>query len=189
MIGARSGVEPSRFDAPGNVTHFVRSSMSSMTLLGRQLPGRRVERCQHVLRAGSLGGAPPRRDVGVVVEACSDDPIARLQRRADRPRDGERQRRHVRAEADAGGVGAEQLADGDRVRSINRWHSSAAANGPPLAAVFPLAIHSLIAVMAESTICVPAGPSKRAHSGPIPGNRCRSDVIARVECLATPRVP
>ena len=52
---------------------------------GRQLPGRRIERRQHVLGAGSVGRPSPWRDVGVVVEPGADDPIARAKRRRRLP--------------------------------------------------------------------------------------------------------
>ena len=51
---------------------------------------------------------------------------------------------------------------------------------PPALALSPLAAHSDIAVMAESTIWVPAGPSKRAHPPRTPGKRERRSTIARV---------
>ena len=42
-------------------------------------------------------------------------------------------------------------------------HASAAANAPWLLALLPLRCHAEVASIAESTTCVPAGPSKRAH--------------------------
>ena len=47
-------MEPSRFEAPGTVTHLVRSSMSSITFFGRQLSRGRIERRQHVLAPRQL---------------------------------------------------------------------------------------------------------------------------------------
>ena len=119
MIGARSGTVPRRFDAPGQ-RHPPRPLVDQLDhVLRRQLAGRRIERGEDVLRAGLLAGEAPRRDVGVVVEARADDAVARSQRRGHGPRHGERQRRHVRPEADARRVGAEQLPD-DRSRPVEQ---------------------------------------------------------------------
>ena len=49
----------------------------------------------------------------------------------------------------------------------------AAAKTPPWFAVRPDRIQSAMASMAVSTICVPAGPSRRAHPSRRPGNRSR----------------
>ena len=59
----------------------------------------------------------------------------------------------------------------DRVRDSRSAQSSVAANGPPAAAVEPLAIHAETASIAVSTICVPAGASKRDQPLLMPGNR------------------
>ena len=72
---------------------------------------RRVEGCEDVLGAGGLAGEPPRRHVGVVVEAGADDAGAGAQRLGHGSREGEGERRHVGAEADAVRAGAEQLGD------------------------------------------------------------------------------
>ena len=143
MIGARSGTVPSRFEAPGSVTHFVRSSISAITFSGGSVPGRRdrtaastcsAPACSHASRHGVTLASWSRR---VPTTRSPGRSVA-----ADRTRDRERERRHVRAEADAGRVGAEQLPD-DRPRAgrAARRTRSAAANGPPPAAVLPLAIH------------------------------------------------
>ena len=126
----------------------VRSSISSMTAAGSSIAGGRVERRQHVLGAGCLAGQPPRRDVGVVVEPRADDAVAGPQRRGDGPGEGQRQRRHVGAEARSpSGRAAEQrrrpLA---RVRSSRASQASAALNEPPVLALLPLAAQSAIAV-------------------------------------------
>ena len=59
-----------------------------------------------------------------------------------------------------------------RVRSSSASHSFAAAKYPPVLALIPLLANSVIARIAESTICVPAGPSKRAQPPVKPGKRC-----------------
>src|SRR5688572_8056547 len=55
--------------------------------------------------------------------------------------------------------------------------ASAAANWPWLLALLPLRCHAAVASIAESTTCVPAGPSKRAHPWWLPsvtaGKRAR----------------
>ena len=147
MIGARSGCEPSRFDAPGTVTHFVRSSIEVDHVLRRQLPVCRIERCQHVLGTGRLGSTPPRGDVGVVVEPGADDPVARAQRRA-RPPVTRRTSAMVMFGPEADARRGRPRAAGRRSPECgpsSRWHSSAAANGPPLEAVLPLAIQAVMA--------------------------------------------
>ena len=77
MMGAWSGTVPSRFDAPGNVTHLVRSSIRAITFSAGRMPVR-VERCEHVLGTGPIARGAPGCDVGVVVEAGADDPVAGL---------------------------------------------------------------------------------------------------------------
>ncbi len=59
----------------------------------------------------AIGGhRPPGSDVGLVVERRDDDLVARLQRRADRATDVERERRHVVAGLDLGGrAGVEEV--------------------------------------------------------------------------------
>ena len=71
------------------------------------------------------------------------------------------------------GLTAEQRGDRRRARSSSASQASAAANEPPVLALSPLAAHAAMASIAVSTICVPAGPSKRAHPSRTPGNRCR----------------
>src|SRR5688572_14656464 len=63
----------------------------------------------------------------------------------------------------------------DRARSSWPSHSTHASNGPPPAAVLPLAIHALTAWIAVSTICVPAGASNRDQPLARPGKRCLSE--------------
>ena len=65
-----------------------------------------------------------------------------------------------------------------RVRSSSSSHAAAAANTPPQLAVLPLADHVAVGVDRGSTICVPAGPSKRAQPSPMPGNRRRRSSLA-----------
>ena len=77
----------------------------------RQLPGRRIERRQHLLGTSSVSRPTPRSDVGIVVEPRADDPIAGTKGFADCSRDRERQRGHVGPEDDAVRIGAEELAD------------------------------------------------------------------------------
>ena len=111
MMGARSGVDPSRFDAPGRVTHLVRSSISSITLAGGNCP---VAGSNGASTCSAPAPSAARRHGVMLASWSSRVPTIRspgLQRRADRPRHGERQRRHVGAEADAVGVGPEELPD------------------------------------------------------------------------------
>ena len=135
MIGFRSGTVPSRFDAPGSGDPLGALVDQIDHVLGRQRAGGGVERGEHVLGAGGLAGVAPRRDVGVVVEPGADDPVAGAQRGADGPADRERERGHVRAEADAGGIGAEQTADhrpcpaDELAGGLRRLEPAAAAGG------------------------------------------------------------
>jgi hypothetical protein len=50
---------------------------------------------------------------------------------------------------------------------------TAAANRPPWLALWPERMNSVIASIALSTICVPAGPSSRAQPSRRPGKRSR----------------
>ena len=81
-------------------------------IAGRQLPRLRIEGRQDVFGACIIGCPSPWSDVGVVVEPSADNAITRSQRRADRPRDREGQRRHVRTKADPVRVCSEELPDG-----------------------------------------------------------------------------
>src|SRR5829696_9318943 len=78
-----------------------------------------------------------------------------------------------------------------RARSSRASQASDAANAPPVLALSPLAAHVAIASMAVSTICVPAGPSKRAQPSHTPGNRRRmpSPLMAGVCHHPWPRRP
>ena len=58
-----------------------------------------------------------------------------------------------------------------RVRSMSASQASAASNAPPPQPLRPFDIQSVIAWIVTSTICVPAGPSKRDHPSRTPGNR------------------
>ena len=71
----------------------------------------------------------------------------------------------------ASGVAPSRVAIVALVRSSRASHASAAAKAPPLLAFIPLAAQFVIASIAVSTICVPAGPSKRAHPSRTPGKR------------------
>ncbi len=82
----------------------------------------------------------------------------------------------------AAGVAPNNVATVARVPSSSASVASAAAKRPPLLALRPLVAQSVIAAIAESTICVPAGPSKRAHPSRTPGNRGHN------ECRTMPRV-
>ena len=144
-----------------------------------QLPGRRVERRQHVNGAGRFGSAPPRRDVGIVVEPGTDDPITGAQGRADRPRHGEGQRCHVGTEADAIRVGPEQLADArpcsvhQPLALLGRGERSAVGGG--VAAGHPLAHRG------DGRVDhLRAGRSVEARPvGAMPGKRWRSEPVIR----------
>ena len=61
----------------------------------RQPAGLAVERGEHHRRAGVVGGEPPRRDVGVVLEPGADDLVARPERAPDAPGERQGERRHV----------------------------------------------------------------------------------------------
>ena len=71
-----------------------------------------VERGEDVLGACLVARDPPRRHVGIVVEARPHDAIAGLQRCRDGPTERQRQRRHVGAEHDPVRRPAEQRGDG-----------------------------------------------------------------------------
>src|SRR5215211_5881080 len=60
-----------------------------------------------------------------------------------------------------------------RASSTHSSVACAAANAPPWFAPRPERIHASIAAIAESTICVPAGPSRRTHEPDTPGKRSR----------------
>ncbi len=60
-------------------------------VFGGQGAGHGVERGQDMLRAGALGGHVPRGDVGIVIQAGTDDAIARLQGDPHGPRERERE--------------------------------------------------------------------------------------------------
>ena len=165
MIGARSGAVPSRFDAPGTVTHFVRSSMRSIDV-ARAAVARSPDRTARARARRRHRSAASRH--GVMLASWSSlvptirspgRSVAPTARRTANVSEVMFGPKHTPA-----GSAPRSCPTASRVRSSSRAHSSAAANGPPSAAVLPLAIQSVIAVMAESTICVPAGPSKRAHS-------------------------
>src|SRR5258706_2389607 len=74
----------------------------------------------------------PRVHVGLVVEAGHHDLVARLERRADRAGDMERQGRHVRAEGDLVAIDAQEVAERD-VRPFDDCIRP--ARGPECAAV------------------------------------------------------
>ena len=101
MIGARSGIVPRRLEAPGTATQSGALVDQVDDLARIERPRLRVERREDVLGARLLACQAPRCDVGVVIEAGADDPGAGTQRRGDRPREGQRQRRHVGPEHDA----------------------------------------------------------------------------------------
>src|SRR3954452_9636573 len=61
----------------------------------------------------------------------------------------------------------------ERVRATRSSVARPASNNPPWFADRPERIQSAIASIALSTICVPAGPSRRAQPSPNPGKRSR----------------
>ncbi len=173
MIGARSGTVPRRFDAPGSVTHAVRSSMRSITACGSSVPV-----------AGSNGAstcsAPPvshARRHGVTLASWSRRvPTTRA------PGRNVAATARVKASVNVVMLAPNTIEAADaprssatrwRVRSSSASQASAASNAPPALALLPLAAHDVMASIAVSTICVPAGPSNRAHPSRTPGNRSR----------------
>jgi hypothetical protein len=145
--------------------------------------GRQLERAGLGLgvadrRARALGGEPPRLDVGVVVQARDDELVAGLQRAPGGGREAHRERGHRRSEDDAAGVGAEEAADG-RARLVDELvGGQGRGEGPAVVGRAPERIHAAIASMASSTICVPAGASRRAQPSDRPGKRSRSTAVS-----------
>jgi hypothetical protein len=64
-----------------------------------------------------------------------------------------------------------------RVDSRSASQASAAAKYPPVFAFEPVVAHSVIALIATSTICVPAGPSNRDQPSRKPGKWRRRDLL------------
>ena len=72
----------------------------------------------------------------------------------------------------AGSASSSRATDA-RARSTHASVACAAANTPPWLALSPERMNSAIASIAESTICVPAGPSSRTQLPASPGKRSR----------------
>lgn len=98
------GSVPIRLPAAVNATSRVRGDSAALALCRSRLPSASSSMRNLHGRAGGRGGAHPRRDVGVVVEAGDDHLVAGAPRGGERLRDVEGQRRHVRPEHDAVGV-------------------------------------------------------------------------------------
>ena len=80
-----------------------------------------------------------------------------------------------------GGVAPSSSATVARASDTSSSHAVAAANDPPMLALRPLADQPDMASIAESSICVPAGPSNLAQSPATPGNRARTAETLIVE--------
>ena len=157
------------------VTQRVSGPIRSTHGIDGQPPGLEVERREDDGGAGVFGGEPPRREVRVVLEPGREHLVARAERAADGPGEREDQRGAVGAEDDAVRIGAEERGDG-LARGADHLAGRDARGEPPTAVGVGAAARGTraIASMAVSTICVPAGPSKRAHSSSTPGKRSRT---------------
>ncbi len=175
MMGARSGVVPRRLDAPVTATHFVRPSMRSITDCGSSSPvagsngastwvaPARSQAMRHGVTLASWSRRVPTtlspgRNVAPTARVKASVIVVMLAPR-QMPR----------------GSAPSNVASVSRVRDISESHASAAVKAPPELALLPLDAHSAIDAMATSTICVPAGPSKRDHPSRTPGKRWRRE--------------
>ena len=182
MIGGRSGIVPIRFDAPVTATHFVRSSIRSITACGSSTP---VDGSNPASTCSAPASSHAIRHGATLASWSSRVPTTRSPGRSVRPM------ARVNAMVIVVMFAPKQMPPGSapsswptvaRARSSKASHASAAANAPPVLALAPLPAKSAIAWIATSTICVPAGPSKRAQSPRAPGKWSRIDryVIGRV---------
>ncbi len=162
-----------RFDAPGNVTQRVRSSIRATTSAGSSRPvvgsnGARTcsaPDCSHARRHGVTLASWSRRVPTTRSPGRSVDATVRLNASVSVVM--------LAPKTMPAGWPPSSVATRPRARSSRASQASAAANEPPVLALLPLAAHVAMASMATSTICVPAGPSKRAHPSRTPGNRAR----------------
>ena len=166
---------PSRFEAPVTATHLVRSSISSMTRAGSRMPvagSNGASTCSapaasHARRHGVTLASWSRRVPTTRSPGRSVTPTARVKAKVRVVMLAPKQTPSAEAPSRAATL--------SRVRSSSASQASAALNEPPALALLPLDAQSVIASIAVSTICVPAGPSKRAHPSRTPGNRARQE--------------
>ena len=171
MIGRRSGDVPNRFEAPGKVTQRVFSSISAITFSGGSVPvavsnGARTcwaPACSHARRHGEMLASWSNRVPTTRSPGRSVAPTARLNENVNVVMFGPKQM--------PAGSAPNSWPTTARVRDNRSAQSSVAVNGPPAAAVEPLAIQAETASIAVSTICVPAGASNRDQPLEMPGKR------------------
>ena len=108
MIAVTSGIVPIALLAPVTATHRVRSVSSAVTFSTGRRPLCDVEVGEPHDGARVFSDEHPGRDVGVVVEAGTDDLVAGPQVVADRARDREHVGGRGRAEHEAVGIGVQQ---------------------------------------------------------------------------------
>ncbi|CAB4790011.1 unannotated protein [freshwater metagenome] len=173
MIGLRSGAVPSKLEAPVIATHLVLgviilsiasvSSMNVVVLNGASTCS--APESSHAMRHGETLASwsslvPTTLSPGLRVRATA----------------------RVNAIVIVVMLAPKQMPSGSapnnvpttwRVRSSRASQSLAEEKYPPVLAFEPPAAKSLIARIAASTICVPAGPSKRAQLLLAPGKRVR----------------